>query len=49
MPLVLVRRAHKADQIVITVGGARRMRAVGGILIVTAGGGMERRGATACY
>ncbi len=34
MPPVLARRAPRVDQIVIITGGARRMRAVGGILVV---------------
>ena len=37
-PPVLARRAPKADQIVITAGGARRKRAVGGIPVVAAEG-----------
>jgi hypothetical protein len=36
MPPVLARLTRRADQIVITAGGARRMRAVGGILIAAA-------------
>lgn len=35
-PPVLARRAHKADQVGITAGGARRMRAVGGIPVAPA-------------
>lgn len=34
MPPVLARRAHRVDQIVIITSGARRMRAVRGILVV---------------
>ena len=36
MPPVLARRAHRVDQIVIIAGGARRMRAVGDILVIAA-------------
>lgn len=38
MPPVLARRAHKANLIAIIAGGARRMRAVGRILITAAEG-----------
>ncbi len=34
MPPVLARHAHRVDQIVIITGGARRMRAVRGALVV---------------
>ncbi len=44
MPPVLARRAHKVDQIVFSSGGARRMRAVGGIPVIAAEGRVERRG-----
>jgi hypothetical protein len=40
-PPVLARRAHEADQIRITGGGARRMRAGGGIPVVAAEGKNE--------
>jgi hypothetical protein len=40
-PPVLARRAHEADLIRITGGGARRMRAGGGIPVVAAEGKNE--------
>ena len=47
-PPVLARRAHKANQIGITTGGARRMHAVRGIPVVAAEGGMRRGDAARC-
>ena len=44
MPSVLARRAHRAGQSVISAGGARRMRAVGGILVIAAEGRVKRIG-----
>jgi hypothetical protein len=44
IPPVLARRAHRTDQISIIAGGARHLRAVRGIMVVSAKGREEKIG-----